>query len=67
MTPKRAAEISNEISEGVCRASKKELMECVKFYSLRECELYQAAQHAYTQQAADALNGLKKFRDKYNQ
>ncbi len=67
MKPTRAAEIINDIHEGMCRASKKELMECASFYAMRSCELYQAASSAYVEQATTALEGLETFRKKYNE
>lgn len=65
MKPERAAQIINDIHEGCCKASKKELMECASFYSLRCCELYQAASSAYTQTAINAFEGLDKFRKEH--
>lgn len=67
MNAKRAAAIINDIHEGMCKATKKELMECASFYSLRCCTLYQAASSAYTQTAINAFEGLDKFRKEHNQ
>ena len=55
---KRCAEICNDIHEGCCRASRKELMEAVSALSLRNAELWSSRSTIVGQIATHALNLL---------
>lgn len=66
MTAEEAASIVNDIHEGMCRASRKKLMECASYFSIRASELYQEASLSYGETATHALQRLADFRKRNN-
>jgi hypothetical protein len=65
MTPERAAEIVNDIHEDCCKASKKELMECCSYLSIRNAVLYSEVNSAYTSIAFHAFEAMREFKKKH--
>ena len=67
MTPERVAEIVNDIHEDCCKVSKKELMECCSYLSIRNAVLYSAVKRAYTGTALHAFKEMEEFeKNHYN-
>lgn len=67
MTSERVAEIVNDIHEDCCRASKKELMECCSYLSIRNAVLYSEVRSAYTSTALYAFKEMEEFeKNHYN-
>jgi len=67
MTAQRAAEIINDIHEGLCRASREELMECANFYAMRSTYLWQEIDSAYTNAMTHALVQLTEFQKRWKE
>lgn len=65
MTPERAAQICNDIHEGMCKASRAELMECVSFYAIRSTYLYSDVISAYTAMATHGLENMLEFQKRW--
>jgi len=61
MTAERASSIVNDIHEGMCRASRVELMACASFYAMENCKLYSEARDAYTACLTNALDQYQQF------
>ncbi len=67
MTAERASAIVNDIHEGMCRASRVELMACASLYAIENCRLYSEALDAHTRILTAALEQYMKFKAEQNQ
>lgn len=65
MTVERASAIVNDIHEGMCRASRNELMECASFYAVENSKLFSEASSAYTACLGEALKNYQEFHAHY--